>query len=109
MDRQFTLCVLVPAERYQNYIEEYNNQSYHYNKQQQQLKQHHQQQKKIYENSVSQYQMKMCYHNDYENDEEIQQFYWEQCYRQNCSDAEAFYYCEYVSRLVVKVIFFHRY
>ncbi|XP_048512060.1 protein kibra isoform X2 [Athalia rosae] len=98
MDRQFTLCVLVPAQRYQNYIEEYN-QSYQY-----QYNQHHQQQQQIYENSVSQYQMKMCYHNDYENDEQIQQFYWEQCYRQNCSDAEsAFYYCEYAKKEIYDV------
>ncbi|XP_018396457.1 PREDICTED: GATA zinc finger domain-containing protein 10-like [Cyphomyrmex costatus] len=119
MDRQYTLCVLVPAHQYRNYVN-----NYHHHQQQQQLaqeqqhrssqppsylqyqqqqrliqqpqQQQQQQQEQIYENVVSQYRMKMCYHNDYENDEQIQRFYWEQCYKRNVTDTTAYYYCEYV-------------
>jgi len=61
-----------------------------------QQRQQQQQQEQIYENVVSQYRMRMCYHNDYENDEQIQRFYWEQCYKRNDTDTTAYYYCEYV-------------
>ena len=114
MDRQYTLCVLVPAHQYRNYVN-----NYHHHQQQQvqeqqqkslqppsylqyqqqrliQQTQQQQQQEQIYENVVSQYHMKMCYHNDYENDEQIQRFYWEQCYKRNDTDTTAYYYCEYV-------------
>ena len=137
MDRQYTLCVLVPAQQYRTYLDNYNqsyaqhlqlqhqhqqhlkyqqykhhqsrqlqyhqNQPQHYQYQyqckQQQHQQQHQQPEQIYENVVSQYQMRMCYHNDYENDEQIQRFYWEQCYRRDDNDATAYYYCEYVGFL----------
>lgn len=120
MDRQYTLCILVPAHQYRNYVDNYH---HHHQQQQQhqqaqeqqhrslqpptylqyqqqrliqQRQQQQQQQEQIYENVVSQYRMRMCYHNDYENDEQIQRFYWEQCYKRNDTDATAYYYCEYV-------------
>lgn len=127
MDRQYTLCVLVPAQQYRSYIDTYNqtyaqqfqlyhqSQQYKYNQTRQlqyhqNLQQHHylyqyqyqqQQQQQtqpeqIYENVVSQYHMRLSYHNDYENEEQIQRFYWEQCYRHDENDATAYYYCEYV-------------
>ena len=161
MDRQYTLCVLVPAHQYRSYVDGAKPASQAYRpqqrvltdyqprhdyrqlllQQQQQLQLHRQQQsqyhrpgphqqhqkhqnylyqqqlqlqqyqqqqdlqrqqqqqghqEQIYENVVSQYQMRMCYQNDYENDEQIQRFYWEQCYRRDDSDATAYYYCEYV-------------
>lgn len=122
MDRQYTLCVLVPAQQYRSYTDTYNqiyaqqfqlyqqSEQYKYNQtrqfqSQQNLHhyhyqyQYHQQRiqpEQIYENVVSQYQMRLCYHNDYENEEQIQRFYWEQCYRHDENDATAYYYCEYV-------------
>lgn len=63
-------------------------------------KHHQDREEQIYENVVShEYRMRMCYQNDYENEEQIQRFYWEQCYRrsEDDSDATAYYYCEYVS------------
>ncbi|XP_036141977.1 myb-like protein I [Monomorium pharaonis] len=129
MDRQYTLCVLVPAHQYRNYVNNYHQQQqqqHHHQQQQQQhaqeqqhrnfqpptylqyqqqrliqqRQQQQQQQEQIYENVVSQYRMRMCYHNDYENDEQIQRFYWEQCYKRNDTDATAYYYCEYVRTLI---------
>lgn len=117
MDRQYTLCVLVPAHQYRSYVDEYHQQAsqeqqrrqhqpptYHQH-QQQQLQRAVQQQyarEQIYENVVSQYRMRMCYHNDYENDEQIQRFYWEQCYKRDDADttASSYYYCEYVRTLL---------
>jgi len=112
MDRQYTLCVLVPAHQYRNYVNNYHHQQQaqeqqyrnlqpptYLQYQQQRLiqqRQQQQQQEQIYENVVSQYRMRMCYHNDYENDEQIQRFYWEQCYKRNDTDTTAYYYCEYV-------------
>jgi len=110
MDRQYTLCVLVPAHQYRNYVNNYHHQqqaqeqqhrslqppTYLQYQQQRLIQQRQQQQEQIYENVVSQYRMRMCYHNDYENDEQIQRFYWEQCYKRNDTDATAYYYCEYV-------------
>ncbi|KAG5324664.1 KIBRA protein, partial [Acromyrmex heyeri] len=121
MDRQYTLCVLVPAHQYRNYVN-----NYHHHQQQQaqeqqqrslqppsylqyqqqrfiQQTQQQQQQEQIYENVVSQYRMKMCYHNDYENDEQIQRFYWEQCYKRNDTDTTAYYYCEYAKKEIYDV------
>ena len=104
MDRQYTLCVLVPAHQYRTYVNNYHQQAHQrlqqhqrqqYSEQQRSCKQPYQQEQ-IYENVVSQYRMRMCYHNDYENDEQIQRFYWEQCYRREDTDATAYYYCEYV-------------
>ncbi|KAK0082818.1 hypothetical protein PV325_009790 [Microctonus aethiopoides] len=188
MDRQYTLCVLVPAQQYRTYVDGYNSayvnnkrhQRYHYQQQhpqhqlnyqhnnqinyhqlqyreqhqpqsqyqlypiqnqqrqsgysypqqqqqqQQQQSQHHQhhrhlhqqrqlqqqqqqqqkqqyQEEQIYENIVSQYRMRMCYHNDYENDEQIQRFYWEQCYRRDDNDATAYYYYEYAKKEIYDV------
>ena len=105
MDRQYTLCVLVPAHQYRSYVNNYHQQAHHQRLQQHQRQQYSEQQRsckqpyqqeQIYENVVSQYRMRMCYHNDYENDEQIQRFYWEQCYRRDDTDATAYYYCEYV-------------
>lgn len=102
MDRQYTLCVLVPANQYRSYVDNYHQQQQLQEQQRRNLQrptyfQHQQQQQEqIYENVVSQYRMRMCYHNDYENDEQIQRFYWEQCYKRDDSDATAYYYCEYV-------------
>ncbi|XP_043508301.1 uncharacterized protein LOC122527826 [Frieseomelitta varia] len=105
MDRQYTLCVLVPAHQYRTYVNNYHQQAHHQRLQQRQRQQYPEQQRsckqpyqqeQIYENVVSQYRMRMCYHNDYENDEQIQRFYWEQCYRRDDTDATAYYYCEYV-------------
>lgn len=123
MDRQYTLCVLVPAHQYRNYVNNYHHHHHHHQQQQQQQtqeqqhrslqpptylqyqqqrliqqrqQQQQQQQEQIYENVVSQYRMRMCYHNDYENDEQIQRFYWEQCYKRNDTDTTAYYYWEYV-------------
>lgn len=105
MDRQYTLCVLVPAHQYRTYVDNYHQHAHHHRLQQQrqfypQRQQSNEppyQQEQIYENVVSQYRMRMCYHNDYENDEQIQRFYWEQCYRRDDNtDATAYYYCEYV-------------
>ncbi|XP_014298495.2 protein kibra isoform X1 [Microplitis demolitor] len=143
MDPQYTLCVLVPAQQYRTYVDNYNSghsainnerhqryhqrqyqrnyhqlqyqpqhqvqqclnhrqQSKHYQHQSQ--KYHHQhQEEQIYENIVSNYRMRVCYQNDYENDEQIQRFYWEQCYRQNDSDATAYYYCEYAKKEIYDV------
>ncbi|XP_011333208.1 putative cyclin-dependent serine/threonine-protein kinase DDB_G0272797/DDB_G0274007 [Ooceraea biroi] len=114
MDRQYTLCVLVPAHQYRSYLDNYHHHQQQtqehqrrslqrptyvqYQQQQQRVTQQHQQyqEEQIYENIVSQYRMRMCYHNDYENDEQIQRFYWEQCYKRDDADATAYYYCEYV-------------
>lgn len=103
MDRQYTLCVLVPAHQYRNYVDNYHHQQAQQEQQRKNLQrptylqyQQQQQQEQIYENVVSQYRMRMCYHNDYENDEQIQKFYWEQCYKRDDADATAYYYCEYV-------------
>lgn len=106
MDRQYTLCVLVPAHQYRTYVNNYHQHAHHHRFQQHQRQQYPEQQRssckqpyqqeQIYENVVSQYRMRMCYHNDYENDEQIQRFYWEQCYRRDDTDATAYYYCEYV-------------
>ncbi|XP_076647316.1 uncharacterized protein LOC143355940 [Halictus rubicundus] len=103
MDRQYTLCILVPAHQYRTYVDNYHQHAHHQRleqqrqyTQQQRFTKHPYYQEQIYENVVSQYQMRMCYHNDYENDEQIQRFYWEQCYKRNCTDATAYYYCEYV-------------
>lgn len=106
MDRQYTLCVLVPAHQYRSYVDNYHHQQAQQEQQRKILQrpsptylqyQQQQQQEQIYENVVSQYRMRMCYHNDYENDEQIQKFYWEQCYkRADDADATAYYYCEYV-------------
>ncbi|CAK9813165.1 Protein kibra [Anthophora plagiata] len=73
-----------------------------YSEQQRSCKQPYQQEQ-IYENVVSQYRMRMCYHNDYENDEQIQRFYWEQCYRRDDTDATAYYYCEYAKKEIYDV------
>lgn len=94
MDRQYTLCVLVPAQQYRGYVDGYRQPPRRHDYQRKHWQQPREQ---IYENVVSQYQMKMCYHNDYENDEQIQRFYWEQCYRKDNADATAYYYCEFVS------------
>ncbi|XP_074111346.1 WW and C2 domain containing protein kibra isoform X1 [Cotesia typhae] len=156
MDPQYTLCVLVPAQQYRTYVDNYNlgsgypvinnkrhQRQYHqrqyqrnYHQLQQQQQQHHpqhqlhqhqnqkhiskhyqqhqkhhhnhhnhqnHQEEQIYENIVSNYRMRVCYHNDYENDEQIQRFYWEQCYRQNDSDSTAYYYCEYAKKEIYDV------
>lgn len=122
MDRQYTLCVLVPAHQYCSYVDNYHHLHHHYHHQRQQAheqqckslqrptyqyqqqQQQQQHQEQIYENVVSQYRMRMCYHNDYENDEQIQRFYWEQCYRRDDADATAYYYCEYVRMLVTRIV-----
>ncbi|XP_078043817.1 WW and C2 domain containing protein kibra isoform X2 [Augochlora pura] len=112
MDRQYTLCVLVPAHQYRTYVDNYHQHAHHQRlEQQRQYTASHQQrfndhpyhQEQIYENVVSQYRMRMCYHNDYENDEQIQRFYWEQCYRRNDVDATAYYYCEYAKKEIYDV------
>ncbi|XP_031828685.1 WW and C2 domain containing protein kibra isoform X2 [Nomia melanderi] len=110
MDRQYTLCVLVPAHQYRTYVDNYHQHAHHQRleqqrqyTQQQRFTEHTPQQEQIYENVVSQYQMRMCYHNDYENDEQIQRFYWEQCYRRNDTDATAYYYCEYAKKEIYDV------
>lgn len=102
MDRQYTLCVLVPAHQYRTYVNNYyqqtqeqqRRQQHSYRQQQQRVIQ--QRQEQIYENVLSQYRMKMCYHNDYENDEQIQRFYWEQCYKHDDIADAYYYYYEYV-------------
>ncbi|KAI4494396.1 hypothetical protein M0802_008888 [Mischocyttarus mexicanus] len=99
MDRQYTLCILVPAHQYRTYIDNYHQQYHRLNQRFFQQRQQHQQEQ-IYENVVSRYRMKMCYHNDYENDEQIQRFYWEQCYKQ---DDTAYYYCEYAKKEIYDV------
>lgn len=128
MDRQYTLCVLVPAHQYRSYVDDYHQQASHeqqrrqhqpptyHQHQQQQLQRAVQQQyarEQIYENVVSQYRMRMCYHNDYENDEQIQRFYWEQCYKRDDADttASSYYYCEYVRTylLLLSLLPLHRY
>ncbi|CAK9821275.1 Protein kibra [Anthophora retusa] len=112
MDRQYTLCVLVPAHQYRTYVNNYHQQAHHQRLKQQQRQQYSEQQRsckqpyqqeQIYENVVSQYRMRMCYHNDYENDEQIQRFYWEQCYRRDDTDATAYYYCEYAKKEIYDV------
>ncbi|KOX79441.1 Protein kibra [Melipona quadrifasciata] len=112
MDRQYTLCVLVPAHQYRTYVNNYHQQAHHQRLQQHQRQQYPEQQRsckqpyqqeQIYENVVSQYRMRMCYHNDYENDEQIQRFYWEQCYRRDDTDATAYYYCEYAKKEIYDV------
>nr|XP_012149559.1 PREDICTED: protein kibra isoform X3 [Megachile rotundata] len=113
MDRQYTLCVLVPAHQYRTYVNNYHQHAHHQRLQQQQRQQYPEQQRstckqpyqqeQIYENVVSQYRMRMCYHNDYENDEQIQRFYWEQCYRRDDTDATAYYYCEYAKKEIYDV------
>ncbi|KAF3428079.1 hypothetical protein E2986_12623 [Frieseomelitta varia] len=112
MDRQYTLCVLVPAHQYRTYVNNYHQQAHHQRLQQRQRQQYPEQQRsckqpyqqeQIYENVVSQYRMRMCYHNDYENDEQIQRFYWEQCYRRDDTDATAYYYCEYAKKEIYDV------
>ncbi|XP_033333541.2 WW and C2 domain containing protein kibra isoform X2 [Megalopta genalis] len=116
MDRQYTLCVLVPAHQYRTYVDNYHQHAHHQRLEQQrqytpthqqrfteQQQQHPYHQEQIYENVVSQYRMRMCYHNDYENDEQIQRFYWEQCYRRNDVDATAYYYCEYAKKEIYDV------
>ncbi|XP_067204662.1 protein kibra isoform X2 [Linepithema humile] len=116
MDRQYTLCVLVPAHQYRSYVDNYHQQQQQqqeqqrrnlqrptYYQHQQQQQQQQQQQEQIYENVVSQYRMRMCYHNDYENDEQIQRFYWEQCYKRDDTDATAYYYCEYAKKEIYDV------
>lgn len=108
MDRQYTLCVLVPAQQYRSYIDTYAQQFQyqHYNKQcQYQQQQHVAQPEQIYENVVSQYHMRLSYQNDYENEEQIQRFYWEQCYRHDENDATAYYYCEYVGSSALVCLF----
>ncbi|KAG7206063.1 hypothetical protein KM043_003460 [Ampulex compressa] len=72
-------------------------------KQRQRAREQQAHQEQIYENVVSQYRMRMCYHNDYENDEQIQRFYWEQCYRREETDATAYYYCEYAKKEIYDV------
>ncbi|XP_060827416.1 protein kibra isoform X2 [Bombus pascuorum] len=112
MDRQYTLCVLVPAHQYRTYVNNYHQQAHQQRLQQHQRQQYSEQQRsckqpyqqeQIYENVVSQYRMRMCYHNDYENDEQIQRFYWEQCYRRDDTDATAYYYCEYAKKEIYDV------
>nr|XP_034191567.1 protein kibra isoform X2 [Osmia lignaria] len=113
MDRQYTLCVLVPAHQYRTYVNNYHQHAHHQRFQHQQQRQQYPEQQRsckqpyqpeqIYENVVSQYRMRMCYHNDYENDEQIQRFYWEQCYRRDDTDATAYYYCEYAKKEIYDV------